>query len=149
MNVKLSPMGVAASAVLLVGVTGCGRAVHDDRPNGTRPPTEVHLSAVATKQGFTISPKSIGAGPANILVSNQTGSDLQPVLVSSTDNQTVVTSRYPVAPGQTAVLAVELKPNQSYKLGSEGDDLESKSVKSFTLKVTGMRKSSDDELLLP
>ncbi len=99
---------VAAPAVAV----GCGGGKNfQAKP---RPPATIQLTGVITDQGVTVSPNRVGAGPVQILVSNQTrephtltldGANIQPLHsapIGPTDTGSITSS---LAPGVYTVKA--------------------------------------------
>src|SRR5215216_1403736 len=72
-SVSLPGMRRTAVAGLAVAVAlvGCGGG--KDFENKPRPPVTLELTGVITQQKVTISPRKVGAGPVEIVVSNQSG----------------------------------------------------------------------------
>lgn len=137
-----------AAAVLAAGATcalaGCGGS-GDDYANKPRPASPINVTAAINDKEISISPKTFGAGPVVIIVSNQTGSDKtvtlqtqelggsKPGLKQSTD---------PIAPRATGTLKADVREG-TYEL-SVGNGPSPK-----TLEVGGERKSAQDTLLEP
>ena len=61
--------GAVAAALALAG-TGCGGT--EEIARGGRPPEAITISAVITLRDVTVSPSRFGAGPVELVVSNQT-----------------------------------------------------------------------------
>jgi hypothetical protein len=131
-------------AALAVCAAGCGG--EPDYANKPRPATPINVTAAISKNRISISPKSFGAGPIVMIVSNQTGKaqtvtletdelgGSQPGLKQSTD---------PIEPHGTATLKVDVR---------EGDysvSVKDRAVEPAAVRVDGKRKSAQDQLLEP
>lgn len=131
---------VALAAV----AAGCGGGA--DYANKPRPATPINVTAAIDEDGISLSPKSFGAGPIVMIVSNQTGKaqtvtietdelgGSQPGLKQSTD---------PIEPRGTATLKVDLREGD-YAVSVKG-----RGVSPAAVKVGSKRKSAQDELLEP
>ena len=132
-------------AALAGFAAGCGSG-GADYANKPRPATPINVTAAIDDKSISISPKTFGAGPIVMIVSNQTGKPQtvtvetdelggsQPGLKQSTD---------PIEPRGTATLKVDLR---------EGDyavSVNSGAVKPAAVKVGAKRKSAQDDLLEP
>ena len=115
--------GVALAAVLVVG---CGGG--KDFADKPRPAAPVQLNGVITDTGLTLSPNKVGAGPVEILVSNQTqqshtleldGANIAPVHsdpISPSDTgrieRTLNPGVYTVKAGSVHAVPREIRPAQ-------------------------------------
>ena len=132
---------MAAGAV--VALAGCGGG--EDYANEPRPASPINVTAAISDKEISISPKTFGAGPVVIIVSNQTGREQtvtlqteelggsQPGLKQSTD---------PIAPRATATLKADVREG-SYELSVRNGPSPA------SLEVGGDRKSAQDRLLQP
>jgi hypothetical protein len=99
--------GTVASALVAVAAlaVGCGGGTNfQAKP---RPPATIQLTGVITDHGVIVSPNRVGAGPVQILVSNQTqeahtltldGANIQPVRsrpIDPTDTGSITRSLTP------------------------------------------------------
>jgi len=118
--------GMVASALVGVAVfaVGCGGGKNfQAKP---RPAATIQLTGVITDQGVTVSPNRVGAGPVQILVSNQTqqshtltldGANIQPLRsapIGPTDTGSITSSLapgvYTVKAGTTSAVKKQLSP---------------------------------------
>lgn len=137
-------LAVAGLAAAAVAVAGCG----DDQTyaNHPRPPAPILVTASISDEGVAVSPRRFGAGPVNVVVTNQTGA-AQRVALESVDGVgrgpgiRQVTS--PINPRDSARLAADVHPGR-YRLHVPGTG-----IPSARLLVGPRRPSSQDELLLP
>jgi hypothetical protein len=98
--------GTVVSALVSVAIlAGCGGG--KDFADKPRPPATVQLSGVITAKGVTVSPSRIGAGPIQILVSNQT----QQSHILTLDGANIPPVRTaPIAPTDTGTITRTLAP---------------------------------------
>ena len=130
-----------AAACALAGCGGSG----EDYANKPRPATPINVTAAISDKKISISPKTFGAGPIVIIVSNQTGSEQtltlqteelggsKPGLKQSTDA---------IAPRGTGTLKADVREG-SYELSVRNGPSPA------ALEVGGARKSAQDTLLQP
>ena len=124
---------------------GCGG--EDDHVNRDRPAATINVTAAIIDGRVEVSPRSFGAGPIRILVTNQTAS--AQALTFETDevggDKPGVTRRTaPIQPSGTAVLEVDGVREGDYRLSSSDDG-----VKAASLTVGAARPSAQDQLLQP
>jgi hypothetical protein len=124
----------ALVALACVGVVACGG---EDFPNEPRPPLPVDVSVAVTDSGLNISPKRIGAGLAQLTISNQTRRPVE-LRISSVEPPRATH----VPAGGTASLKVDLDPG-AHELSAPG------AGRPATLRVGPPRPSSSDELMIP
>ncbi|WP_210493756.1 hypothetical protein [Patulibacter sp. SYSU D01012] len=128
--------GLAAAG----GLTACGRTDPADKPNASRPPTQLQLSAAITDRGVSLSPDAVGGGPVRIVINNLTQRSLRPRLTRG--GGPTASTRRRVAPGGVATIQADLRKG-AYRL-TAGD-----AVAPAQLTVGRRRPSADGELLLP
>jgi hypothetical protein len=96
----------AALAATLAG--GCG---DDDFANERREPPRVTVSTVITPRGVAVSPRRLGAGPVELLASNQTPTSQRLRLRSrrlAPGGRSLVQTTGPISPGGTASLTADV-----------------------------------------
>jgi hypothetical protein len=127
---------IAALAALAVAATlaACGE---DDFKNNPRAPAPISLTARIGDTGVSVGPQSVGAGLANITISNQTADPARLVLEGPTDE-----SSDPIVAGGTGSVKVLLEEGDYEVSNSEGSG-------AAKLTVGPERKSSQNDLLLP
>lgn len=130
---------LAAAAIAVAGV-GCGS---EDFPNDPRPPKPIQLTAKIGQKRVVVSPTKIdgapiGAGIANITISNQNDEDLSLTLSGPID-----VSSDPVIAGGVLDFDVNLEQGD-YVAGTSDDSL---SEDEFT--IGPERPSAQNDLLLP
>jgi hypothetical protein len=103
---------VAAAA----GIAGCGG--DDDHANRARPPATINVTAAIADGRVLVSPRSFGAGPIRLIVSNQTTS-AQAVTVETGGNAAGVTqTSAPITPAGTGTLELDL-PEGDYEVSTD------------------------------
>ena len=137
----LAPLAVAG--VLALG--GCGSSSADYK-NDPRPPGPIVITGYIDDQRVSVSPRSMGAGPISLIVTNQTSTAQRVTLESANATGTgpglkQVTA--PISPRDTATLKVDVKPG-SYSVHVGAD-----AIRAARLKVGPERKSAQNDLLQP
>jgi hypothetical protein len=137
----LAPLAVVA--VLALG--GCGSSSGDYK-NDPRPPGPIVITGYVDDQRVSVSPRTLGAGPISLIVTNQT-SAAQRVTVESADatgsgpGLKQVTA--PISPRDTATLKADVKPGH-YTVHVAGD-----AIRAARLQVGPERASAQNDLLQP
>ena len=126
-------------------VAGCG-GDDDDYANRPRPAAPINVTAAITDSRISVSPRSFGAGPVVLIVSNQSSSAQEVTLATdelggSEPGRTFNTT--PINPRGVATLKVDVREGD-WEL-STGDD----GVRSAAVTVGKPRKSAQDDLLQP
>ena len=140
---RIAPaLGVLAAALL---AAGCGD--NTSYGNKPRPPVPVAVTASIAKERISLSPRTLGAGPVLIVVTNQSGNS-QDVSIASSDEPgsapgTAAQTTGPINPQDTASLQLNLHEGE-YVIGVKDDG-----IKPAHLKVGPERPSSQNQLLLP
>jgi hypothetical protein len=136
---------VLATAPVCAALAACGGG--EPRKNVNRPPAPVTLTAAVHDRFVQVSPKAVGAGPVNLVVSNQ--SRRAQVVVFETANvpgngkvgRRASTRRIP--PQGTGRLSLDAR--QGDYMVHVGD----RTVRVARVKIGPRRASSQDQLLLP
>ncbi len=130
--------------MLALTATGCGGG--SDYVNKPRAASPINVTAAIHDDGITLSPKSFGAGPIVMIVSNQTGK-AQTVTIQTDElggsQPGMKQSTEPIEPRGTDTLKVDLREGD-YAVSVKG-----RAVKAAALTVKGKRKSAQDQLLEP
>jgi hypothetical protein len=137
----LAPLAVAA--VLALG--GCGSSSADYK-NDPRPPSLIIITGYISDQRVSVSPRSLGAGPISLIVTNQTGTAQRVTLESAGpagSGPGIKQVTAPISPQDTATLKVDVKPG-SYSVHVAGDG-----IRAARLKVGRERASAQNDLLQP
>jgi hypothetical protein len=130
--------------LLTAAIAGCGG--DGDYANKPRPATPINVTAAITDDRVSVSPKSFGAGPIVIIVSNQT-TERQTVTLETEElggsQPGLRRSTNPIGPRSTATLKVDVRQG-TYAVSTRGG-----SIEPATVEVGKPRKSAQDELLQP
>jgi hypothetical protein len=142
-TIRMRRAATAIAAAALLGAAGCGE--DDDYANEERPPAPIVVTAAITKSGVSVSPAEFGAGPINLIVTNQTGTSQQVTLETSdtSSGPGITQSTGPINPRDTATLKADV-PTGSYRVSVGGGG-----VDAATLEVGAERPSAQNELLQP
>lgn len=136
---------MVVALALAGGTAGCGGS-SDDYANKPRPATPINVTAAIGDRGISLSPKTFGAGPIVMIVSNQTGQGHTVTLETQElggSKPGLRESSRPVAPGATARLQADLRRG-TYEVSTRGGG-----VSPVTLEVGAARESAQDDLLQP
>ena len=136
---------VAAAIGLAVPFTGCG-GEESDYANDPRPPSTIMISARIGDERISVSPTKFGAGPVELIVSNQTEEAQELTLETDEiggDAPGIEQNSGPINPGDAARLKVDLRSG-TYKVAVDGDGIEP-----VKLSVGDERESAQNELLQP
>ena len=137
----LAPLAVAA--VLALG--GCGSSSADYK-NDPRPPGPIIITGYISDQRVSVSPRSLGAGPISLIVTNQTGTAQRVTLESAGpagSGPGIKQVTAPISPQDTATLKVDVKPG-SYSVHVAGG-----AIRAARLRVGPERASAQNDLLQP
>lgn len=134
----------AAAIVSAVTLAACGD--EDDYANEPRPPSPIVVSAAVTDSSISVSPAEFGAGPVNLIVTNQSESAQE--LTLETDevggSEPGIQQRTgPIDPGDTASLKADLRQG-TYKVAVDGE-----AIRPAALDVGDSRPSAQNDLLQP
>lgn len=124
-----------------LALAGCGG--DDDFANNPRPPAPIVVTAVIASDGVSVSPGSFGAGPVNLVVTNQTDSTQQITLQGAGGGANIEQTTGPINPRETASLKADLTEGE-YSVGVNGEEIDA-----ATLEVGPERASAQNELLQP
>jgi hypothetical protein len=134
---------LAVAVVLAVAACGSGSA---DYKNNPRPPGPIVITGYISDQRVSVSPRSLGAGPISLIVTNQTGTAQRVTLESAGPTGSgpgIKQVTAPISPRDTATLKVDVKPG-SYSVHVGAD-----AIRAARLKVGRERKSAQNDLLQP
>jgi hypothetical protein len=134
---------VLASVAVLVagaGAAGCGS---DDFENEPRPPAPVELTARVDDRRVVVSPitiegEPVGAGLANVTISNQTPDSVQLTFAGPSERRTD-----PIVPGGVLEFKLELQRG-NYTVSADDTG-----IRPFEMAVGPERESAQNDLLLP
>jgi hypothetical protein len=135
---------VVSAGALALGAVACGSS--GKFANQPRPPAPITVTAAIDGTRVRVSPKTFGAGPVTIIVSNQSGASQQVTFETNEIGGTeggIRASAGPVAPRGTTTLQVN--PRRGiYRLSTK-----SRAVRPAAILVGRPRPSSQNELLQP
>jgi hypothetical protein len=130
--------GLAVAATI---VAGCGGGT--DYKNEPRPAAPIVVTASISKSAVSVSPRTFGAGPITLIVTNQTGASQQ-LTVEINSGQAGFKGRTgPINPRDTGQLKADLGQG-TYSVHVDGN-----SIKGASLKVGQKRPSAQNDLLQP
>jgi hypothetical protein len=139
----------AAHASLVVAVAlavgACGSSSADYK-NDPRPPATIIITGYISDERVSVSPRSFGAGPLSLIVTNQTSSSQRVTLESAGATGSGPGIRQvtaPISPQDTATLKVDVKP------GSYSVHVGAAAIRAARLKVGPERESAQNDLLQP
>ncbi len=137
---------VAATVALgALGTLAAGCGSEDDYENNPRPAAPIVVTAAISQDSVSISPRAFGAGPINLIVTNQTD-DTQQATLETTDTRQgpgISQRTGPINPSDTATLQVDIKTG-TYEVGVADD-----AIKPARLVVGQDRPSAQNDLLQP
>jgi hypothetical protein len=133
--------GVAALLASGVLLSACGE---DDFQNKPRPPIRVALNGVIRDDKVTVAPATLGAGPVQITVSNQTGAEHTVTLEGGSVREQVG----PIGPTGTATIRRTLAPG-TYEVRAGSETAVPKEIAPAELTIGKERPNSNDALLQP
>jgi hypothetical protein len=130
--------GLAVAATM---VAGCGGGT--DYKNEPRPAAPIVVTASISKRAVSVSPRTFGAGPITLIVTNQTSASQQ-LTVEINSGQAGFKGRTgPINPRDTGQLKADLGQG-TYSVHVDGN-----SIKGASLKVGQKRPSAQNDLLQP
>jgi hypothetical protein len=130
----------AVLGVLVLG--GCGGGDHFK--NKPRPPATVQLSGVITDGGVSVEPRTIGAGPVILIISNQTQQAHTVTLDGPSGSEEVG----PINPLDAGRIQHNLDQG-SYEIRAGSEQATDKAIPSAKLNVGPSRPDSSNDVLLP
>ena len=134
---------LAVAVVLVVAACGSNSA---DYKNDPRPPSPIVITGYISDQRVSVSPRSLGAGPISLIVTNQTGTAQRVTLESAGpagSGPGIKQVTAPISPQDTATLKIDVKPG-SYSVHVGAD-----AIRAARLKVGPERESAQNDLLQP
>lgn len=133
-----------ATLAATCAAAGCGG--EGEYANEPRPPTPINVTAAIANGRVSVSPRTFGAGPVVLIVSNQTASPqtltFETEELGGSQPGLRQTTR-PIGPRGTTMLQVNARRG-SYAVSTGDGGIEPASVQ-----VSGARESAQDKLLQP
>jgi hypothetical protein len=144
-NVRRIRGGVVVSVLVAAAafVAGCGGG--KDFQAKPRPPATIQLTGVITDHGVTVSPNRVGAGPIQILVSNQTQE--AHTLTLDGPNMAPVNSA-PIDPSDTGSITRSLAPGV-YTVKAGAQKAVANAISPARVFIGKARPDSNDQVGLP
>lgn len=141
LHTKMRRTAVAICGASVLAIAGCGD--DGDYKNAERPPSPINVTAIITEKAVSVSPSSFGAGPVNLIVTNQSGSAQQVTFESAGDGAGFRQQTGPINPGAPATLKADV-PSGAAVVKVDGGG-----IRSARVKVGADRQSAQNELLQP
>lgn len=148
---RRTKLGLVASVAAVVA--GCGGGAHF--ANLPRPPSPVNLSVYIDDQRVSISPGSVGAGPVQLIITNQASSaESLTVLPAGAFTAQPLADTGPISPQATAQVTVNLSSGDYSVATSPTGTTEAAAampspIQPATLQVGAPRPSASNQLLQP
>lgn len=127
------------SAAVLV-LTGCGSS--SSYKNDPRPPAPINVTAYISPTRVSVSPKTFGAGPIVLIVTNQSDTSQEATFQTDSGDEVNQTTS-PINPGNTAQLKLDVQEG-TYVLRTGNDEVEP-----ATVTVDAERPSAQNDVLQP
>ena len=138
--------------IAAVGVAGCGGGSH--YANLPRPPSPINLTVYINDHRVSLSPTSVGAGPVELIVTNQaSNAESLTVLPAGANGSQPLADTGPISPQGTAQVTVNLKSPGDYMVGispsSDAAAAAQRGIQAATLHVGHPRPNASSQLLQP
>ncbi len=141
LHIKMRSAVVAVGAATSLAAAGCGS--DDKYENQARPPAPIVVTAYISDEGVSVSPARFGAGPVNLVITNQSGAARAVTFESDGSAAGFTQETGPINPRDTATLKADIP---------EGDavvKVDSGSIKPARISVGSERASAQNDLLQP
>ena len=125
-------------------VVGCGGG--SDFKDKPRPPVPIQLSGVITDKSVSVEPSRFGAGPVNLIISNQSTQSHTVTLEGGPNNTTEQVG--PINPLDNGRIQETLEPGM-YTVKAGSPHATARTIKPATLHIGKQRQSSSGDVLLP
>jgi hypothetical protein len=142
----MRPRRATSCALALAGALGLAACGAEEHPNEARPPASINITAAIIDGKIELSPRTVGAGPIRLLITNQTEDPR--TLTLETDEvggsqPGIKRSTSAIVPRGTATLQADLREGD-YKVSADGGG-----IKAVAMKVSAARPSAQADLLQP
>jgi hypothetical protein len=140
---------VALAAVLAAVISGCGSGT--PYANNPRPPTPIVVTAEISSSRVSVSPARFGAGPIELVVTNQDTNSHPLTLETNQIGGTtagIQEETGPINPQDTASLKADV-PQGTYSVHVGAPGQQGGQIASATLHVGPSRPSAQNQLLQP
>jgi hypothetical protein len=145
---------VIAMLIATAVVAGCGNGSH--YANQPRPPAPINMTVYINDQRISVSPTSIGAGPVQLIVTNQaSNSESLTVLPSGATAAQPLADTGPISPQGTAQVTVNLNSPGQYTVAiaphasTQAANAAPGGIQAAVLHVGKHRPSASNQLLQP
>jgi hypothetical protein len=131
------------AAAACCGLAGCGSG--SDYANKDRPPSPINVTAAISTKKVSISPKTFGAGPIVVIISNQTGAKQKLTLQTSElggSKPGIKATSNMIDGHDTGTMKLDVRAGD-YELSTSGG------VTAARFTVGKQRRSAQDQLLEP
>jgi hypothetical protein len=128
--------------LLALGAAGCGGS-NSSYKKLPHPPAPIVVTASISKDRVSVSPERFGAGPIDLLITNQTGASQQITLETRGGGTGLKQSTAPINPRDTAEIKADLSSGHYAVRVSAGG------IHAATLRVGAERPSAQNQLLQP
>jgi hypothetical protein len=133
---------VAIAGSLALAAAGCGTT--EQRRDEPRPPVRIVLTGSISTDRVSVSPRRFGAGPVSLVVANLTDTSQQVTLETADPAPPGIRQETaPINPRDTAELRADLRTGR-YTVRVTGGG-----IRAATLRVSGRRRSAQNDLLQP
>lgn len=141
LHTKMRRTVAAACGICALAVVGCGS--NDDYKNADRPPSPITVTAFISDTAVSVSPAKFGAGPVNLIITNQSGSAQRVTFETGGDAAGFRQQTGPINPGAPATLKADVPKGQAVvKVNGAG-------IRSAKVTVSAERTTAQNELLQP
>jgi hypothetical protein len=141
---RRSTIGMVAISAL--ALSACGST--SSGATTPRPPAPVNLTVYIDNSRVSVSPSTVGAGPAAFIITNQASQAESLAILPSGGRALADTG--PINPQATAQLTVNFTSQGDYSLSTaNGDGGSDSPIRGTSIHVGPPRSSSDNQLLQP
>jgi hypothetical protein len=130
-----------SGGVLALAAAGCGSS--GSYKNEPRPPAPIVVSASISRDQVSVSPDHFGAGPIDLVITNQSGAAQRITIETRSGRSGLMQSTAPIDPRDTAELKADLTEGR-YAVSVSGGG-----IHSAVLHVGHSRPSAQNQLLQP
>lgn len=132
-------------ALVTFVLAGCGSSAHfADRP---RPPLPVSLTVSISNARVSVSPSTLGAGPAIFIITNQADRAVS-VAVSSSPSGAPLATTAPINPQGTSSVSVDFRPGD-YTVATSASNALVTGIAPASLHIGRWRPNGNNSLLEP
>ncbi len=132
--------------MLVLALAGCGSSAHfADKPS---PPVPVNLTVSVTNARVSVSPSSLGAGPAVFIITNLASRAVVVTISPSFGGATLATTA-PINPQGTNSVSVNFHPGNYTVSTSASNPLDTGAIAPASLHIGRPRPSGNSSLLQP